>query len=88
MNPKKFGKLANDRQEPWKQPLPQFIEHIYSKHFGKACPHRVLSLEDWAVQTRRTREDERNWRFMIVQRINCATLPRGRPECPPSSGRT
>src|SRR5215471_10593474 len=23
MNPKKLGKLANDRQEPWKAPLPQ-----------------------------------------------------------------
>ena len=22
MNPKKFGKLANHRQEPWKRPLP------------------------------------------------------------------
>ena len=50
MNPKKFGKLANYRQEPWKQPLPQFIEHIYFKHFGKTCPDRVLSLEDWTRQ--------------------------------------
>ena len=50
MDPKKFGKLANHRQEPWKQPLPQFIECIYFKHFGKACPDRVLSLEDWTKQ--------------------------------------
>ena len=27
LNPKKFGGLANQRQEPWKMPLPQFIEH-------------------------------------------------------------
>ena len=28
LNPKKFGKLANHRQEPWKLPLPQFIAHL------------------------------------------------------------
>ncbi len=36
MNPKKFGKLGNHKQERWKLPLPQFIEHLYFKHFGKA----------------------------------------------------
>ena len=25
LNPKKFGGLANHRQEPWKLPLPEFI---------------------------------------------------------------
>jgi hypothetical protein len=25
MNPKKFGKIANEKQEPWKKPLPAFI---------------------------------------------------------------
>jgi len=34
LNPKKFGKIANHRQEPWKVPLPQFIEEIYFKRFG------------------------------------------------------
>ena len=29
MNPKKFGKIANEKQEPWKAPLPVFIERIY-----------------------------------------------------------
>ena len=26
MNPKKFGSLANHKQEPWKAPLPIFIQ--------------------------------------------------------------
>jgi len=26
LNPKKFGGLANTKQEPWKLPLPEFIE--------------------------------------------------------------
>jgi hypothetical protein len=35
MNPKKFGSLANHKQEPWKAPLPVFIESIYFKRFKK-----------------------------------------------------
>ena len=46
MNPRKLGGLANHRQEPWKAPLPVFIERIYQKRFGKAQPDRVLSIED------------------------------------------
>ncbi len=41
LNPKKFGKLANTRQEPWKAPLPEFIEKIYAKRFGKARPDKI-----------------------------------------------
>src|SRR4029077_7710564 len=33
MNPAKLGKIDNHRQEPWKAPLPQFIEGLYSKRF-------------------------------------------------------
>jgi hypothetical protein len=29
MNPDKFGKLANHRQELWKLSLPDFIEQLY-----------------------------------------------------------
>ncbi|MEK9179713.1 MAG: hypothetical protein AAB893_04575 [Patescibacteria group bacterium] len=45
MNPKKFGKLANHKQEPWKAPLPDFIESIYFKRFGKRQPDQVRSIE-------------------------------------------
>ena len=45
MNPKKFGKLANHKQEPWKAPLPDFIERIYFKRFGKRQPDQVRSIE-------------------------------------------
>jgi hypothetical protein len=48
MNPKKLGKLDNHRQEPWKLPLPQFIEHLYIKRFGKERPDVVVSIEDRA----------------------------------------
>jgi len=45
MNPKNFGKLANHKQEPWKAPLPEFIENIYFKRFGKRKPDQVKSME-------------------------------------------
>ena len=31
LNPKKLGKIANHKQEPWKTPLPVFIESLYEK---------------------------------------------------------
>jgi hypothetical protein len=34
MNPEKLGELANHDHEPWKAPLPQFIEHLYL-NFGR-----------------------------------------------------
>ena len=55
MNPKKLGKIANHRQEPWKLPLPQFIEHCYEKRFGVQRPKDVRSIEE-KVADRRARK--------------------------------
>lgn len=38
LNPKKLGSLANHRQQPWKAPLPEFIEDVYFKRFGRERP--------------------------------------------------
>jgi hypothetical protein len=46
MNPTKLGKLDNHKQEPWKQPLPQFIEELYFDRFGKTAPDTVVSIEE------------------------------------------
>jgi hypothetical protein len=48
LNPKKLGKLDNHEQEPWKLPLPEFIEHRYVKRFGKRHPDVVVSIEERA----------------------------------------
>ena len=48
MNPKKLGKLDNHLQDPWKAPLPQFIEHLYFKRFGRERPEFVVSVEERA----------------------------------------
>ena len=45
LNPKKFGGLANYKQEPWKVPLPEYIEHLYEKHFKKTQPDDIRSIE-------------------------------------------
>lgn len=56
MNPRKFGKLANHDQEPWKEPLPQFIESLYFKRFGRDRPAVVFTLEEHARQQERKKE--------------------------------
>ncbi len=70
LNPKKFGKLANHRQEPWKSPLPEFIEHLYRKHFKKDRLEAVISIEEKF-------ESDRNYRRAMTVRSNslwiCAT---------------
>ena len=33
LNPKKLGGIANHKQEPWKEPLPDFIHSLYEKRF-------------------------------------------------------
>lgn len=48
MNPRKLGKLDNANQEPWKLPLPAFIESLYRKRFGKDRPDVIYSIEDRA----------------------------------------
>jgi hypothetical protein len=47
LNPGKLGKISNHRQEPWKAPLPQFIEHLYPKRFGREQPRAVTPAEKW-----------------------------------------
>jgi len=52
LNPRKFGGIANHRQEPWKVPLPEFIEDLYFKRFGKRRPDEVKSIEQIVQGTR------------------------------------
>ena len=48
LNLRKLGKIANHRQEPWKAPLPQFIEDLYLKRVGRERPQVVTAAERWA----------------------------------------
>jgi len=46
MNLTKLGSIANADQEPWKLPLPLFIERLYLRRFGKPRPDEVPSVEE------------------------------------------
>ncbi|SFU25982.1 hypothetical protein SAMN05192563_10455 [Paraburkholderia aspalathi] len=71
MNPRKFGSLANDQQEPWKRPLAEFIAHCYHKRFGRTTPEHVQSLEEVAKRAERGRSERRE------RKANKAVLPTG-----------
>ncbi len=59
MNPKKFGGLANHKQESWKLPLPEFIEDCYYKRFKKHEPDHVISIEERLKEIRNKKEEKR-----------------------------
>ncbi len=63
MNPKKFGSLANTKQEPWKLPLPDFIEELYFKHFKKKEPDNVRSIEQMVSEYNKKKEERRDRRL-------------------------
>jgi len=46
LNLAKLGKIDNHKQEPWKLPLPQFIEQLYFERLGKTSPDNVVSIEE------------------------------------------
>jgi hypothetical protein len=60
LNPKKFGGMANHKQEQWKAPLPEYIEHLYEKRFGKQLPDdiRPLEVRDAENQTRKAQKKD------------------------------
>ena len=66
MNPKKLGSLANHRQEPWKEPLPDFIESLYFKRFNKKKPKNARSVEQ-IVKDKKKKQLERKERKLLVK---------------------
>ena len=58
LNPKKFGGLANHRQEPWKLPLPEFIVECYRKRFHRERPAKVVPLTEVAKRQQQSARDK------------------------------
>jgi hypothetical protein len=76
MNPRKFGKIANEKQEPWKAPLPAFIERIYFKRFGRERPVDVKSIEEGLRAKEKKKEERRKGE---QQKRSEVDSPRSRP---------
>ena len=66
LNLHKFGKIANEKQEPWKTPLPQFIKAIYFKRFHREQPIVVQSLEEM-IQAQQEKKAEKKARKAEVK---------------------
>ena len=76
LNPKNLGGLANTKQEPWKAPLPEFIEELYFDHFKKRQPENVRSIEQMVSDASRKKAERR-------ARKQVARLSRQSSEDPP-----
>jgi hypothetical protein len=62
LNPKKFGGIANHRQEIWKTPLPAFIERLYLERFGSPRPQTIRTIEEVAAAKRAKKDARRQAR--------------------------
>ncbi|EKD70573.1 MAG: hypothetical protein ACD_46C00487G0002 [uncultured bacterium] len=69
LNPKKLGKIDNHKQEPWKAPLPDFIEEIYQKRFSKSCPDDVKSIEQMFKLQQLKKEKKKMLKMQTVSSI-------------------
>lgn len=72
LNPDKLGKIDNQKQEPWKAPLKEFIEDIYFKHFKKSEPETIRSIEQ-IIAAEKKKKEERKKRKQ--ERDNSASQP-------------
>ena len=71
LNPKKFGSLGNTNQQPWKLPLPEYIEEIYFKHFKKRQPDNIRSIEQIVMDKSKKKAESKARKQMV----NSATDP-------------
>ena len=58
MNPKRMGSIDNHKQEPWKAPLPLFIEDLYLKRFGRERPEVVVTVEQRARELQEKKQQK------------------------------
>ncbi len=49
MNPRRFGKIVNEKQEPWKAPLPAFI-HLRRRPWVLPVDDAWIALESFMGQ--------------------------------------
>lgn len=84
LNPDKLGKIDNHTQEPWKVPLPQFIEDIYFKRFKREQPETVRPLKqilkemEFKKKLQKEKKEETEETacllFRFSSRVNCVHM--------------
>ena len=74
LNPKKLGKIDNHEQEPWKAPLPRFIEHLYRRRCKRDAPANVRSIED-GVRAAAAKQEARRDEKAARRRAEAAARP-------------
>lgn len=72
--PEEARRDGHHRQEPWKAPLPQYIEHLYARRFGRERPDVVLSIEEQARQAA-TKQVERKAAKAAQHRQTAMEMP-------------
>ena len=72
MNPRKLGSIDNHRQEPWKAPLPIFIEQLYQKRSAESAPIAFFPLRtDYRSLPPRKLKDvngKEGWKQIMIAR--------------------
>ena len=69
LNPKKFGGFANHKQEQWKVPLPDYIEHLYEKRFSRKLPDDIRPLELRDAEKRKRKAQNKENRLSNVKSV-------------------
>lgn len=82
MNPKRLGSLSNEKQEPWKAPLPDFIVRCYLKRFNRSEPAEVRSLEQ-VIEAEKMRRKVKQERKMAKIQIGSEAVETA-PKMPPT----
>jgi len=62
--------LNNHKQEPWKAPLPVFIEDIYFKRFGKERPENIRSIEQMVKDKKRKQLERKQRKLKAKEQAN------------------
>jgi hypothetical protein len=75
LNPRKFGKMANHRQERWKMPLGDYIQFLYQKRFGKPQPQNVRSIERLAKEQKAKRAARKQRKLAAKEQAGDAGAP-------------
>ena len=73
MNPNKLGKLDNADQEPWKQPLPAFIENLYQKRLNQDRPDASCPSRNALASKNRRRQPGAKHNDSAATRDNCGS---------------